>query len=202
MASILSNMKLRLSLLLGLSLMPGCLSFLQPDVALTPSATEDEAYREALKKATRERTVYKDLETKAIVHAVYLSPEFRNAFADRFNRVFKSGELQFNEAKDKAAFFVSLQVPGLWHHRTDLADPHQWSILLETDHGPVRPVVIKRVPDKEQWRPFFTHITEWSSEFLVIFDAPSINANSEQMVVKTDVKLTIANADAQVNLSW
>ncbi|MBM4251560.1 MAG: hypothetical protein FJ146_06280 [Deltaproteobacteria bacterium] len=191
-----------LTLVVSLLTLPACLSSVESDVTITPSVKDDAVYQDALKKSTRERTIYKDFETVAIVHATYLSPEFRAAFADRLNRVFKRGEVQFDEAKDRAAFFVSVEVPGIWFDRNDLADTHLWSVMMETEQGPVKPVVIKRIRDKERWRPFFSHLTEWSGEFLVIFDTPSINANSDQMVVKTPVKLMIANAEAQLNLVW
>jgi hypothetical protein len=193
---------LGLTLLVNQFALSSCLSSIDSDISLTPSVREDSVYKEALKKATREHTVFKDFETKAIVHATYLSPEFRTAFAERLNRIFKRGEIQFDEAKDRAAFFVSVEVPGIWFERNDLADPYQWSVMMDTDQGPIKPIVIKRIRDKERWRPFFTNVTEWSAEFLVIFDAPSVNANSDQMVVKTPVKLTIANPDAQLNLTW
>ena len=180
----------------------GCLSSIEPDVDLTPSLTEDTTYYEVLTKSTIKRTVFKNFETRAIVSATYLSPEFRAAFSERLERVFKRGDLHFDEAKDKAAFFVSVEVPGLDMERADITNPYHWSVMLNGDQGPIKPILIKRIVDKERWRAFFVNVNNWSSEYLVIFDVPAVNANSPKMVVKTPVRLTIANADAQLNLSW
>ncbi len=202
----MTSMKFRVlfgvTFLVSQVLLSSCVSNLESDVVLTPTISQDTPYKEALQKATRDRTVFKNFETKAIVHATYLSPEFRAAFAERLNRIFKRSDVHFDDTKDKAAFMVSLEVPGIWYERNDLTDPYQWTITMDSDQGPIRPVMIKRILDKERWRPYFTHVTEWSGEFLVVFDAPSVNPNSDQMVVKTPVKLTIANADAQLNLTW
>ena len=180
----------------------GCVSSIEPDVELTPSPAEDKDYFDALQKATRERIVFKDFETRMIVGATYLSPEFRSAFAQRLERVYKKGEGGFQEAKEKAGFFVTIDVPGADSDSQDIANGHHWTVLLKTPEGSIRPVVIKRITDKERWRAFFKNVTNWTSEYLVIFDVPSVNPDSPKMVAKTPVQLMLANADAQLNLSW
>lgn len=180
----------------------GCVSSVEPDVDITPSPFEDKPYYAALTKATQVRTVFKDFETRSILAVTYLSPEFRSAFAERLERVYKVGERQFQEANDKAGFFVTVEVPDGDTDRTDLGDPHHWTLLMTTKDGPLKPVLIKRIGDKERWRAFFNTVNHWTSEYLVIFDVPSVNANSPQMVEKTPVRLMLANADAQVNLAW
>ena len=178
-----------------------CVSSVEPDIDLNTSAVEDQPYYSELTKATRERTIFKDFETRYIMTATYLSPEFRAAFAGRLERVYKRGEAGFQEATTKAGFFVTLNAPG-GDDRIDLTNVHHWTVLLESKDGPLKPVLIKRIDDKVRWRPFFPGVTHWSSEYLVIFDTPSVDANSAQMVAKTAIHLTLANADAKVSLTW
>jgi hypothetical protein len=179
----------------------GCVSSIEPDIDINASVSEDRPYYDALTKATRERTIFKDFETRYIMTATYLSPEFRSAFAARLEQVYKRGEPGFQEATAKAGFFITLNAPG-GDDRIDLTNVHHWTVLLETKEGPIRPILIKHIDDKVRWRPFFPGVTNWSSEYLVIFDTPSVDANSPQMVAKTAVHLILANADAKVGLVW
>jgi hypothetical protein len=163
----------KLFVLLALSLAAtGCISSVESDVNLTPAPDEDAEYNAALTKATKERTVFKDFETRYKVTATYLSPEFRAAFTRRLERVYKQGQVQFEEANAKAGFFVSMHAPG--GERTDLTNPHHWSVLLASKDGPLKPVLVKRINDKERWRAFFPAVAEWTEEYLIVFDAPSV----------------------------
>lgn len=180
--------------------LPGCITSVENDVDVMSSPKEDHPYAEALDKATQEATVFKDFESRYRVTATYLSPEFRGAFAARMEKVYRKGEVHFEEAAQKAGFFVSIHAPD--EDRIDLANSLHWTVLLASKDGPLKPVLVKRLNDKERWRAFFPSVTEWTTEYLVVFDAPSINANSPDLVEKTNVGLTFANADAQVNLVW
>jgi enoyl ACP reductase len=77
-----------------------------------------------------------------------LYPEFRAAFSERLERVNKRGDLHLDEAKYKAAFFVSVEVPGLDMERADLTNPYHWSVMLNGDQGPIKPILIKRIIDR------------------------------------------------------
>jgi hypothetical protein len=177
-----------------------CVSSIEPDVDITPSPDEDAPYAAALGKATQSRVVFKDFETRYRLSATYLTPEFRAAFAQRLERVFKQGHGQFDDVTGKSGFFVSLHAPE--NDRTDLTNPEHWSVLLQTGGATQKPVLIKKLSDKERWRPFFTTVDEWTSEYLVVFDAPAANPQSQALVEQNQITLTFANADAQVNLSW
>lgn len=189
-------------LLMGLlgPIVTGCVSSIESDVDITPTPDQDKEYAAALAKATQARVVTIEFETRYQVTATYLSPEFRNAFTKRLERVYKNGEVHFQEADQKAGFFVSIHAP--FEDRTDLTNPQHWTVLLDSKDGPLKPILVKRVNDKERWRAFFDSVNEWTTEYLVVFDAPSVNANSPDLVEKTRVSLTFANADAQVRLTW
>ena len=179
----------------------GCVSSMESDVSITTSPKEDDEYAAALAKATQKRSVFKDFEARYFVSATILSPEFRTAFQKRLERVYKLGQVQFEKAAGKAGFFVQINAPEM--DRVELNNPHHWTILLDTPEGPVKPVLIERLDDKERWRAFFPEgVTDWTSDYLVVFDVPAVNPNSPALVEKPQVSLTFANADAQVRLTW
>ena len=187
--------------LLAVALATGCVSSLESEILLTPSPVEDESYHQALVKATKSRTIFKDFETRYQLSATYLSPEFRSAFATRLERVYKHAPTQFEEASTKAGFFVTIEAPD--DARIDLANPHHWSIFLDGEgSASIKPVIVKKLDDKERWRAFFDNVTPWTTEYLIIFDAPNVNANSSELVAKTPINLMFANADAQLSLNW
>lgn len=180
--------------------LPGCVTSTEPDIHIAQAPNEDLEYSEALQKATKERTVYKDFETRYRVTATYLSPEFRAAFGRRLERVYQRSEPLFEEANAKAGFFVSVHVPGVTN--PELNNQQHWNVLMQSKEGALKPVLIKKVADKERWRAFFRSVTDWTQEYLVVFDAPSVNPQSPDLVVKQTVNVTFANADGQVSLTW
>lgn len=194
------------TLILALALAPlfslsACVHSVESGVSVTPAPEEDDQYADALDHATRTKSVYKDFEARFFVTATYLSPEFRVAFQKRLERVYKLGQFEFDKASGKAGFFVALNSPNL--DALDLTDPQHWTILLQTPEGGIKPVLIEKLQDKERWRAFFPKaITDWTTDYLVVFDAPSVNPNSPALVEKTPVSLLFANADAQVTLAW
>ena len=121
--------------------------------------------------------------------------------AKRLSRVYQQERALFDEASTKAGFFVSIDAPN--GARIDLSNQNHWTVLLSSgaDQG-LKPVMVKRLDDKERWRAFFDTVNEWTTEYLVVFDTPSIDAKSPALVEKSGLTLTFANADAQVRLSW
>jgi hypothetical protein len=196
---------MRITVLLAALSLAGCVTSAESDVAVQDAPLEDGEYGPALAKATQTRTIFKDWETRYTVTATYLSPAFRAAFSRRLGRVYKKDMPEFEEAGNKAGFFVSIQSPT--DERTDLTNPTHWTVLMQSKGGAgpgqgLKPVLVKKLNDKERWRAFFATVTPWTSEYLVVFDAPSVDANSPELVEKTGISLLFANADAQVNLSW
>lgn len=180
--------------------MGGCVYARETDVKVAASPMEDDAFDKALRKATQKRSVFNDFETRYEISATYLSPEFRGAFAKRLEDVYKRADVELGEIGQKAGFFVSLQ--SFDDTRTDLTNNQHWTILYASKEGTVRPILIKRLYDKERWRAFFPSVDHWSHDYLVVFDVPSIDANAPKLVEKTAVTVTFANADAQVELTW
>jgi hypothetical protein len=177
-----------------------CVHSKESDVTITESPTDDLSFDQALQKAAKTRSVFSDFETRFILTAVYISPEFRAAFSKRLEKVYKKSDVELGEIGSKAGFLVTLQVFD--DTRADLTNPEHWTVLLDSEGGPVRPILIKPLADKERWRAFFPSINQWSHDFLVVFDVPGVDANTPKLVEKSDVSLTFANADAQVALTW
>jgi hypothetical protein len=176
----------------------GCIETRAEGVKVAEAPDEDAAWANALADATKSQVIFKDFETRYEVTATYLSPSFRGAFADRLTRVYKQGQGQFDEAGSKAGFFVSVHAPD--SERTDLSNQAHWTILMNGKDGSLKPELIKKLDDKERWRAFFPTVTSWTTEYLIVFDTPATATSG--LVDKVPVSLLIANADAQVTLSW
>jgi len=188
------------ALAVALGSLPACVSTVSDNVELAASPREDKDYAAKLTQATRESDVIKDFETRYSTSATYLSPAFKAAFAKRFEALYHRSDLQFAEAGTKAAFFVTINAAD--DEAMDISNPKHWTIQLKEKGEAVQPVLVKRLNDKERWRPFFPAINDWSQEYLVVFDLPAVNANSPELVEKTSLTLALANADGTVNLTW
>ena len=180
--------------------MAGCVHSIESDIEVADAPEDDPAYDPILQKSTRTKSVFKDFENRYQIVTTYLSPEFRGAFSQRLTKVYMTGVGEFEEANAKAGFFVSLNAP--FEDRTDLANPQQWSVLMKTPDGLIKPVVVKKLNDKERWRAFFGSVNTWSHDYLIVFDAPGVNPASADLVEKTTINIVFANADGQVSLTW
>lgn len=180
--------------------LPSCVRSIGDDIEIQPDIARDHEYSTALSQATTRAKVYNDFENKFQITATYLSPEFRAALAKRYEMLYKEPQPLLEEATAKAGFFVS--VYSTTKELNNLTDQGLWNIYLHADKDTLKPAVIRKLSDKERWRPFFNSINVWSNEYLLIFDTPSRTPNSPNMVEKNTIHLTFANADATVSLSW
>jgi len=176
--------------------MSSCVHSIGSDIVVADAPEEDTAYNAVLQKSTRAKSVIKNFENRYQIVTTYLSPEFRAAFSQRLTKVFLTGAGEFEETNAKAGFFVSLN--AAFEERADLSNPQHWSVLMKTSDGLIKPVVVKKLSDKERWRAFFGSVNTWSHDYLVVFDAPAVNPSSADLVEK----IVFANADGQVSLTW
>jgi hypothetical protein len=177
-----------------------CVTSADREVSLNSDPREDRAYRKVVQRAMQSADVIKNFETRVKIQATYLSPEFRAAFTKRLAEVFQQTQPSFEEAEAKAGFFVSIFSPI--EGTIDLANPYHWNIFMKTKDGQLKPAIIKKVNDKVRWGPFFEQINPWTTEYLIVFDTAPVNPNAPELVEKIPVELVMANADAQVTLSW
>jgi hypothetical protein len=169
-------------------------------VELNKTVVEDNDYRTTYQEFTRNAEIYRDFESKYRITATYLAPKFRAAFSKRLKELFSQEHPSLDEAGQNAGFFISIQSPD--DDQIDLNDAHLWTIFMNLNETPQNPILIKRVNQKERWTPFFAAIDKWSREYLIVFESPSVSPNNPEMVEKSSVKLTLANSDAKVGMSW
>lgn len=193
------NYKKTLPLLILFITFFACIRTIDKEVALNSVVDEDRTYFKAHLNHTRDKHIVINFETRYTLAATYLSPEFRASFAARYTKLFNAPQPFLEEASNKLGFFITVFSPE--DEGYDLTDNQLWSIQLVTKESTFKPVLVKRLHTKSRWEPFFKDVHKWSKEYLVLFDTPSLST-SEKLMEKNTLKLLVANADAQVNLSW
>lgn len=177
----------------------GCVQTISKDVDLNDGPQDDSGYIKAYDLVSRDVKVVDNFETKFHLTATYLSPDFRAAFARRFEKLFDAPQPFLEEATNKAGFFVTIFSPD--RDGYDLTNDQLWTIQLKTAERAHKPVLIKKLDKKHRWTPFFPAVHSWSEEFLILFDTPSVSLD-EKLVNKNNLSLHFANADAKVQLKW
>ena len=172
----------------------------QTKISENLSFSEDENYREEYRKATKHAEVYINFETRFIVSATHLSPQFSTALASRTKELFGNVPFSLDKATGKTGFFVSVFSPE--PDKLDLADSQLWNIEYKQADTVHKPLAVKKIRDKIKWRVFFPEINTWTVEYLVIFDSPAVSPNLDQMVAKDTFRLFLANSDAKVKMTW
>ena len=121
-----------------------------------PSPTEDQPYFESLRKNTQAASVYEDFETKFLVTATYLSPQFQQAFANRLSFLYFDQQTALSETEGKAAFFVSLHAPE--NRLSELTNKQLWSVGLDSSEAEttLEPVLLRHLADKERLAGLFS----------------------------------------------
>lgn len=178
----------------------GCVVSVESAVDLNTPVEDDRPFMKAYEQSSHTYRVINDFETRYTLTATYLSPEFRTAFARRYEQLFKEPQPVLEEASSKAGFFVTIFSPT--SSASELSDNQLWNIQMEVRDQKLKPVLVRRLRDKERWTPFFKDVTPWSKEYLVLFDTPSVTPSSPDLVEKTPINLNFANADAHVKFSW
>lgn len=199
---------------------PGCHHAETPvEVVLHGDISDDEPYSRALSTATREASVYGDFETKVLIKATFLSPEFRNAFNIRYEKMMHENQFSLSAADRKAGFFISVFTPdggGL-----DLNNRKLWALSLKTLSGQqYHPSMVQKLTNKKRWISFFPWLTKWSEEYLVLFDTEHAAADaaadapdpepsssdaedaSSEVSAPWEIELSLANSDARISLRW
>ncbi len=177
-----------------------CVQTLSSAVDINIPVHDDRSYMKVYDASSHTYKVITDFETRYIITATYLSPDFRTAFAKRYEQLFKDPQPVLEEASDKAGFFVTIFSPT--RDGYDLENNQLWNIQMELRDQKLKPVLVRRLRDKERWTPFFADVNMWSKEYLVLFDTPSVTPSSPDLVEKNPITLNFANADAQVKFHW
>ncbi|MCB9229915.1 MAG: hypothetical protein H6618_09910 [Deltaproteobacteria bacterium] len=200
-----------LNLLTIIILLTSCSSSWSPvTVSLHDAAEDDPAYFPALKEASRNASVYRDFETKILINATFLSPQFRTAFNKRYAELMEEKHFSLAEADTKAGFFVSVFTAD--KQPPDLNDRKLWTLILKTSNGQQYfPSMVRSLNEKSRWQAFFPWLSQWSKEYLILFETESPPASAAPTVSSSDVlpdenepelTLSISNPSARVEFHW
>ena len=160
---------------------------------------EDRPYYQSYLAANRQFEVVQNFETKQQISATLLTNAFRQSIAQRHKAIYLEAQPVLGEVTDQTGFFVSSFIPG--DDLSDLRNSRLWNIVLETPTGTLRPTLIKKLTNKEQWQVFFPKVNLWTEEYLILFAGSSALSN-DQLVKKESITLSLANKHATTLLTW
>lgn len=182
------------------SLASSCVRSLESGVTIHVAPEDDKDYATVYDQHSVNYELITDFETRYVVNATNLSAAFLKSFATRFEKLFNEPQPILEEAATKAGFFVTLFAAN--RDMRDLADDRIWNIQLERDGKVLKPVMVKHLPQKERWRPFFKTVSPWTREYLIVFDTPQADNGAKQLVKEATTRLIFANADAKITTGW
>lgn len=168
---------------------------IRPSIAIT----EDEPYFAAYKKANRHFEVIKNFETKQHMSATLLTNAFRQAIATRHKALYREAQPVLGEVTDQTGFFITSFMPD--SRMEDLRNERLWNIVLETPAGTLRPSLVKRLSEKNQWKAFFPKVNAWTEEYLILFPG-STGLSNDRLVKQESITLSLSNKDATILLTW
>lgn len=177
----------------------GCVTTNDIQIEHQEDAPSNPAYDEAMHKASKHQTIYRDFETKYAVTVSYFSKEFTAAFQQRATQVFMQQSTILEKYHQHHVFFISIYVPTASYF--DLTDTKLWTIKLrcgQQDFTPVEIVAIKEKKHKAYWQSFFPYISSWSKEYLVPFAHEAGSDPCRQL----PLEMVMANVDAKVTMTW
>lgn len=158
------------------------------------SIEEDSSYKEILDQYKKEARVYENFETKILLSAVYMSPNFQKAFQIRFKQLLEQNFEAFQINEKELVFFVSLYTP--FKEAFDLKDSSLWHVKARQANGQnLLPQSIQLISHKQRWSPYFDFISTWSKEYLISFPKPK----SEK---EETLSLILSSSLGKIHLNW
>lgn len=168
-------------------------------------------YNEALNKWTRSKKLYEGLETRLYINATYKSPEFREAYVERYAKSyqldedFKKALLERETAQHERYnefFFTAYTPEDRWN---DFANPDSvWRLYLDDGMGgKIRPVSIARVDKSDPLlREFFPYFDPWSIGYVARFPKYSETGEPVPSPRINSIKLVVTGVLAKGELEW
>lgn len=191
------------SLLIGALMLSNCSHTAQPTrgvATANPTIEQDASYRKAVESHTERHEIINNFKTDAIIQVTLLHPELLRRMSTRHKQLFQDAKDVFPNATDKFSFVVSLYSRD--RDSADLADKNYWNIQIFHRGSPAEPILVEELKAKSRWTPFFAHITPWSREYLVVFDAPLIAAGTAKLVKQDSTILRISSATGKVAIPY
>ena len=181
-------------------LLQGCLRSQGPNISLTLNPSEDSDYLAVYKTYTQREHVYKNFETKFTVSVTMLTSEFRRALAKRHDLVMSQKQDYLADFTNKTGFFISVFSPS--SDNLQLDDENYWTISLQKGSETHKPITINSLSPKKKWELFFPDISNWSKEYLVIFDVSTPIGSDHQMVAKEPISLNLNNIEGKIRINY
>lgn len=185
---------------IGILAVNSCVSSVEDQVRINETIADDDQYGPVYQRYSKEVNIISKFATKYRLTVTYLSDSLIGALGERYTRLYGVSEPVLSEASSKTGFFVSIFSPE--DKGYDLTDSDLWKVVLTSNDEKQSPSMIKPLRAKDRWAPFFAGVSEWSREYLVIFDKKMLDPSLDEMVQKNNTKLIFSNADAIVTVQW
>lgn len=186
------------------SMLSACLS--GGGQSVPPGPAQDAQYAPVLERWTRKAQVFSKFQKRVDVSAVLLTDEMRRAVADRLARLRGTAEglsvLSDTSGGARLGLLVSVYTPDSPYMELD--DRALWSLALRVGSQQQSPLYVRKVSDKTPLKPFFSHIHQWSQDYLLVFDFPekALQGDSADAKSVPTAEFTSQSAIAKVELRW
>ena len=175
-----------------------CVTSIEKDVTVHTSALEDRDYFTAYSEATRSFETIKNFETRHILTVTALRAPFLAAFSARYQRLFHEPQFILTEIGERMGFFVVLYTMDKKINALD--DASIWNVEVKQGDKVLRPQLIKKIKQKENWQPFFPQISPWTKEYLVLF-GESVHQTDKIFAQPKPATILFSNADSTVEIA-
>ncbi len=191
------------------ALLLGCAGF---QVRESPSVIGAKDYQRLLNEWTEEAKVYQGLETGLLTAATFKSWEFRQAYVEKYARIYLLEPDNKEEMLEKERvisnelneFFLSVYTPD--HDLDDFSeDDSVWKIYLLDDRGnKLEPAEIEKVMEKSSFlEELYPYITPWSSFYKLSFSQNLPETQEPFITPETRyIKLVITSPSTRVVMTW
>jgi len=165
---------------------------------------DEKSYQKMIRQKTKKASIYVDFETRVKVGVVRLDAELQKRVKARSIRNYGVDKItpMLGEASDSGQEIFLLSV---FHNKwdDDLLDSPNWHIVLEQSGARAMPKEVKRLNKKDFLRSFFSSVDNWSSEYLLRFDASASFASDTSNLSESGAfALRISHTDGEVVVGW
>jgi hypothetical protein len=169
--------------------------------AIPPEPLDDAEYAPSLERWSRKVQLVDQFQKRVDASAVLFSDGMRKAYVARWSRIRGEKEAEIEGlAGGKLAVFVSIYTPE--DDYLELENRQLWSHALQLGPAAVSPTLVRRLPAKSAFTPFFPFVNKWTSDYLLLFDASTAGLGAEGLVNSTSATFTMRSALASVEFTW
>ena len=194
---------------ISLALLLGCGGL---KVGEAPSGVEADGYQRVLNEWTEEAKVYQDFETRLLAAATFKSWEFRQAYVEKYARIYllETGSKRDMLDEERAVssklneFFLSIYTPDKELDDFSKGNAAGKICLLDEQGNKLEPVEIKKVKEKTALlREFYPYITPWSSFYQLSFPVDFPGTQEPFITPETGyIRLVINGPSSRAVMTW